>query len=162
MKMLNSILMFSIMLLLGACGENRSGEAEEEAMVAETQYQDADEAMAEWKQAWDSNDPLQIMSRTADDVVLVLNGSEVPQDSIRSFLQESGSAMRDLQMNSLEKNSTDRLAYDTGTFSHGYNNDTVTYNGSYTFIWERIENEPTWLVKVMNISGVHPEMPENQ
>ena len=155
MKMIRLVPLFALLLVFSGCGENqaKTGEAE----IAEEEYQDPEEAMGEWEAAWNSNDPQQLFSRTAEDAVLVLNGVEVAQDSIQSFLQNSGSAMSDLQMQSLGRNSTERMAYDTGTYSHGYINDTTTYQGTYTFVWEREENDPGWKVKVMNISNVHPE-----
>lgn len=163
MKRLNYFLVFPLLLLILACGENKPKDPEV-IEVREQTFQDPEEAMKEWGDAWNSNDPRQIISRTAEDAVLVLNGEEVSKDSIRSFIENAGSAMADLQMNSLDRNSSDRMAYDTGTYTHGYTNDTTTYRGTYTFIWEREGNDPGWQVKVMNISNVHPDygITENQ
>ena len=60
--------------------------------------------------------------------------------------------MKDLEMRSLKKGSTDHLAYDTGVYTHSYTTDTTKYQGSYTFIWERTDDDSEWKVKAMNIS----------
>lgn len=153
MKVLRPFTMFSLMLLFVACGETKNSEENEELEEAEVEYQDPEMAMGEWNDAWSSNDPQKIFDETADDVLVVLNGTEVPADSVQGFIEESGAAMKDLNMQSLAKGSTDKMAYDTGTYTHQYNNsDTTRYEGTYTFIWERQDDEADWKVTVMNIS----------
>ena len=156
MKMLNLFALFSLLLLL-SCGEKESRDAEMEDMTAVPQeFQDPDEAIENWAAAWNSNEPERIQSLTAPDVVVVIDGYEMPKDSIDSFI-ESGSVMKDLVMRSLKKGSTDNIAYDTGTYSHTYTTDTTQYKGSYTFIWERANDENEWKVKAINISNLQPE-----
>ncbi len=155
MKTLKLIPLMSLIFLLISCEEKR--EEERVKMEAETQqdFQDPDEAMTNWHNAWNSQDPQQIESLAASDAVLVLDGREVPADSISGFYQEGGSAMKDLQLRSLKKGSTDHFAYDTGVYNHTYENDTARYEGSYTFIWERTDDENEWKVKAMNISNIN-------
>ncbi|UJH90381.1 hypothetical protein LZ575_16285 [Antarcticibacterium sp. 1MA-6-2] len=112
MKIYKTLSFFAFSLLFIACGENKPKDPEV-IEVKEQEFQDPEEAMVEWGEAWNSNDPRQIVARTAEDAVLVLNGTEVPKDSIRTFLENAGSDMADLKMNSLNKNSSDRMAYDT-------------------------------------------------
>lgn len=146
------LLGFFLMLLFVSCGENKNTEEKEVMEEAEMDYQDPELAMGEWSEAWNSNDPQKIFDETADDVVLVMNGNEVPTDSIRGFLEYSGTAMQDLNMQSLSKGTGDKVAYDIGTFTHKFENDSTQYEGSYTFIWERMDDEADWKVTVMNIS----------
>ncbi|MGM0933156.1 MAG: hypothetical protein ACQEWD_06905 [Bacteroidota bacterium] len=94
---------------------------------------------------------------TADDAVLVLNGNEFPQDSLRGWIDAATSAMQDLELRTVKKEVTDYVAYDTGIYSHTYTDDTTQYAGSYTFIWERSDEENDWKVKVMNIAEAQPE-----
>lgn len=146
----------SLLFLLGACGENREAEnteAETET-VTEQEFQDPEEARKAWSDAWNTRNTQQIQALAASDAVLVLNGREVPPDSLPGFYEGAGSVMDDLDLRSLKKGSTDHIAYDTGVYDHTYVNDTTRYEGSYTFIWERGDDENEWKVKAMNLSDV--------
>lgn len=159
MKMFNLFSFFSILLFVASCGDKEERTVElDDTVATEMEYQDPDEAVENWATVWNSNDPAQIQAHTAEDVVVVLNGTELPKDSIGAFIQASGTAMKDLKMISLKKGSSENIAYDTGTYSHTYSTDSTTqYRGSYTFIWERSNDENEWKVKAMNISNVQPE-----
>ncbi len=158
MKALNLFSFFSLLLLLASCGEKEGREVEmDDTLATEQEFQDPDEAMSNWHNAWNSQDPQQIQALAASDAVLVLNGREVPTDSIPGFFQDAGSAVKDLQLRSLKKGSTDNLAYDTGVYNHIYVNDTTQFQGTYTFIWERDDDEDEWKVKAMNIANLNPE-----
>lgn len=159
MKMFKLFSIFSILLMFISCGEkeDRSMEMDDTAET-DMEFQDPDEAIENWTMAWNSNDPSQIQGLTADDVVLVVDGHEMPKDSIASFIQEGGSIIKNLETKSLKKGSTETIAYDTGTFTHTYTTDsTQQYQGSYTFIWERSNEDNDWKVKAMNISNARPE-----
>ena len=157
MKMPNLFALFSLLLLI-SCGEKESRDVEMEDMTAVPQeFQDPDEAIENWAAAWNSNEPENINSLLAQDVVVVLNGYEMPKDSIGGFIEGAGSEMKDLEMRSLKRGSTENMAYDTGTYTHTYTTDTTQYQGSYTFIWERANDENEWKVKAINISDVQPE-----
>ena len=152
MKTLKLIPLMLLGFLLGACGEKREVDDSDKMETTQQEFQDPEEAMTNWNNAWNTQDPQQIQALTASDAVLVLNGNEVPADSIPGFYQAAGSTMKDLQLRSLKKGITDHMAYDTGTYNHRYTNDTTHYQGSYTFIWERTEDESEWKVKAMNIT----------
>lgn len=141
-----------LVFLLGACGEKREADDSDTMETTQQVFQDPEEAMTKWNNAWNSQDPQQIQILTASDAVLVLNGNEVSADSIPGFYQAAGSTMKDLQLRSLKKGISDYMAYDTGTYNHSYTNDTTSYKGSYTFIWERTADESEWKVKAMNIT----------
>lgn len=159
MKMLNLFSFFSLLLLLASCGEKESQQVEaDDTLATQQEFQDPDEAIENWTNAWNSNDPTQIQAQTADDVVVVIDGQEMPKDSIPGFIEEGGTMMKDLQVMSLKKGSTDNIAYDTGTFTHTTTTDTTQqHQGTYTFIWERTDDENEWKVKAMNIANVYPE-----
>lgn len=143
-----------LVFFLGSCGENREAEEMETEVEMEQEVQDPEEAMTNWKDAWNSQDPQQIEEQAASDAVLVLNGAEVPTDSLPGFYEGAGTSMEDLELRSLKKGSTDHMAYDTGIYTHTYVNDTTRHEGSYTFIWERADDENEWKVTAMNISDV--------
>ncbi|MDR9457864.1 MAG: nuclear transport factor 2 family protein [Salegentibacter sp.] len=130
---------------------------EEENLVTTKEVPDANEVIEGWGDAWNSNDPAQVRAMTADDAILVLNGNEFPQDSLRGWIDAATSAMQDLELRTVKKEVTDYVAYDTGIYSHTYTDDTTQYAGSYTFIWERSDEENDWKVKVMNIAEAQPE-----
>ena len=156
MKKLNFLSLFVLLLLIGACEQSMTREGEEQPIVPEEEqeeFEDPEVVMRDWEEAWTGNNVEELRNQTADDAVLVLNGREVVQDSITAFLEGAGAVMKDLQMQSLGSGSTDRMVYDTGTYQHTYTDDTTTYRGSYTFIWERPEGEQEWQVAIMNISG---------
>jgi len=154
MKTLKLIPLMFLVFLLGVCGEKREVDDSEQMETTQQEFQDPEEAMTNWNKAWNTQDPQQIQALTALDAVLVLNGNEVTADSIPGFYQAAGSTIKDLQLRSLKKGVTDYMAYDTGTYNHSNTNDTTRYEGSYTFIWERTENESEWKVKAMNITDV--------
>ena len=163
MKKLNFLSLFVLLLLIGACEQSMNREGEEQPIVpeeAQEDFEDPEDAMRDWEEAWTTNNVEELQNQTADDAVLVLNGQEVMRDSITGFLEGAGAQMKDLQMQSLGSGSTDRMAYDTGTYVHRYQNDTTTHRGSYTFVWERPEGEQEWQIAVMNISDEHH--PEEQ
>lgn len=114
MKTLKLNPLLSLLFLLGAFGENREAEKTETEAVTEQEFQDPEDAMTSWNKAWNSGDPKQIEGLAASDAVLVLNGREVPVDSIPGFYQDAGSVIKDLELRSLKEGSTDQVAYDTG------------------------------------------------
>lgn len=159
MRVLNLFSFFSILFLLVSCGEKEDRTVEvDETVATQVEFQDPNEAIDNWTVAWNSNDPSQIQALTADDAVVVIDGHEMPKDSIASFIQEGGSIMKNLKTTSLKKGSNENFAYDTGTYTHTYTTDTTQqYQGSYTFIWERTNDESEWRVKAMNITNAQPE-----
>ncbi len=61
--------------------------------------------------------------------------------------------MRDLQLEAIEKNILNNVAYEVGTFDHGtMENDSLRFAGTYTFIYEKPEGSEQWKVKVLNIN----------
>ena len=157
MKLLR-ILPFLALLLLWSCGDQNQ-EAEEEVIVEEEMV-NPEEVVAQWEEAWTSNDPQKVKDLMAGDVVLVMNGSQYPKDSIASWTDMAGTGMKDLKMNSLQKGSSDAIIYESGIFSHGiHENDTLHMQGTYTFIWEKAEGSEDWKVTLMDISD-QDEMPQ--
>lgn len=159
MRTLKLFSFFTLFIFLYSCGEteNREAEMEEEDMVTTQEVPDADEAIEGWGDAWNSNDPEQVRAMTADDAILVLNGQEFPQDSVGVWIDEATSVMEDLELRTIRKETTDDVAYATGIYTHSYTEDTTQYAGSYTFIWERSDEENDWKVKVMNIAEAQPQ-----
>lgn len=159
MKTFKLLFVLSLFVFLSSCRENEKEITEnaENELVTGQEVPNSDEVIENWNNAWSSNDTAQVRAMTADDAVLVLNGREFPQDSLDAWVQAAGAVMKDLQMQSLKKGSTENMAYDTGTYSHTYTTDTTQYAGSYTFIWERSNDENEWKVKAMNISETQPQ-----
>lgn len=158
MKLIKLMPLLALFMIFGSCENNRNTEAEE--VVVEEEVEDPNEVFTMWTDAWNSGDAQLVRSMVADDAVLVMNGSEVSQDSIASWIDESAGAMKDLRQTSLQKNNSGTMAYDTGNFSHGVKgNDTLQYKGTYTFIYERPEGTDQWKAVVMDITD---EPAENQ
>ncbi len=158
MKLLK-IFPFLALLLLSSCGDKDNENEMEEEVVVEEEAVNPDEVISQWEDAWNSNEPQSVKDLMADDVVLVTNGSEYPKDSIASWTDMAGSQMKGLKMNSLQKGSSDGIIYDSGTFSHSIKeNDTLQYQGTYTFIWEKKDDSPDWEVTVMHISDLDEDM----
>ncbi|NJW53056.1 YybH family protein [Salinimicrobium oceani] len=144
-------LLVLMVFIFGACEENRNTTTE----VENRDDMEQDEVINQWSEAWNSNNLDSIRNMTANDAVLLLNGQEVSRDSIGAWMEASAAGMRDLNMNSLYKGSRSNVAYDSGTFTHSFEGDSINtnYQGSYTFIWEREDGEDgNWKVKVMNIA----------
>lgn len=152
MKMYRLLPFLSLLLILGACQDKEREEPETENMETQEEYTDPDQVIADWSEAWNSNDPQRVDDMIADDAVLVLDGNEVQQDSISAWMERTSTFMKDLNMRSQKKGTGDRMAYDVGSYTHTYTNDSTQYKGYYTFIWERDGSD--WQVKVMNISDV--------
>lgn len=143
---------FLALIVFWSCQDQKE-EAEQEEVVVEEEVVNPDELVAQWKDAWSSNEPQNVKDMMADDVVLVLNGSQFPKDSIAPWTDAAGSSMKDLQMKALQKGHSNTIVFESGTFSHGAReNDTLSFRGTYTFIWEKPEAGDEWKVTVMDIS----------
>jgi ketosteroid isomerase-like protein len=152
MKPIKFLPFLSLLFLLGACNDNeRTEEAGEE--VAAEEATSPNKVIARWSDAWSNNDTEVLQEMTAEDVVLLMNGREVPHDSIRPWMVYNASSVENLQSESLFKGSQGDVAYDSGTFRHNFAEDTLDYRGSYTFIWEREEANNQWKVKVMHLAA---------
>lgn len=162
MKLLNLVPVLALFFIFGACND-RTGTAENETVVTEEEMEDPDAVFTAWNDAWNSGSAEEILNMTADDAVLVMNGTEVSRDSISAWINESSAVMQDLELNAIQKNNFNNVAYETGNFDHGLKeNDTLRFAGTYTFIYEKPEGENQWKVKVMNITDrvEEEEMPD--
>lgn len=160
MKLTKLLTFIALLLLFGACGDNKTEEVEQDDMVVEeTDMWDANKAMTDWRDAWNKNDAEALESVTADDVTLLINGKSHTQDSVSSWIQNSSSWMKDLKTTSVMKNKGDHIAYEAGTYMHGTKeNDSLQMSGTYTVIWER-EDDNEWAIKVMDISPATDSIP---
>lgn len=152
MKMYKLLPFLGLLLILGACQDKEREEPETENMETEEEFTDPDQVIADWSDAWNSNDPQQVDEMIADDAVLILDGKEVQQDSMTAWMERTSTYMKNLNMRSQKKGTGEMMAYDAGSYTHTYTNDSTQYKGFYTFIWERDGSE--WQVKVLNISDV--------
>lgn len=156
MKLIKLMPLLALFMIFGSC-ENNEKEAEE-VVAEEEAVVDEDEVFTLWTDAWNSGNAQNVRTMIADDAVLVLNGREVPRDSLSAWIDESAGAMKDLRQTTLQKNNSGTMAYDTGTFSHGIQgNDTLQYSGTYTFVFERPEGSDQWQAVVMDISDATAE-----
>jgi ketosteroid isomerase-like protein len=158
MKMYKLLPFLGLLLILGSCQDREREEAEEDEMVMEeTDDWDADEAMTDWRDAWNKNDAQSLEAATADDVVLMFNGKAHQQDSVTSWIQNSSSWMKNLRTTPVMKNKGVDFAYESGTYTHvTTENDTMQMKGTYTVIWERSGDQNEWSIKLMDVT---PEMP---
>lgn len=152
------------LLMIIACNNNRK-EPKNDQMVAETDMWQPDEGMKDWIDAWNKNDAQSLKDVTADDAVLLMDGTEVSSDSISAWIDNNSAVMKDLKTKALLENSSDKIAYQSGTYNHHLNNnDTLQYSGSYTVIWEKMEAKPNdttqhnmWKIKLMDIATQHKD-----
>ena len=152
MKMYRLLPLLALLLVFGACQDREREVVEEQEMMNEDTW-DSDEAMANWRDAWNQNDAQTLEAATADDAVLFLDGKTHRQDSLSAWIENSASMMRNLRTTSVMKNRADDFAYEAGTYTHATTeNDTLQMGGTYTVIWERNGNQNEWSIKLMDIS----------
>ncbi len=87
MKIIRSISLLALLMIFGACENNRNIEPEE--VVVQPEMDDPDMVFTEWEDAWNSGNAGNILRMTADDAVLVMNGTEVSRDSVASWIEGS-------------------------------------------------------------------------
>ena len=140
------------LLIFGACQDREREVAEDEEVMVQDDW-DADQAMKDWRDAWNQNDAQSLEGVTADDVVLFFNGKVHRQDSVSDWIQSSASWMKNLRTTTVMKNKAENFAYEAGTYTHATTeNDTLQMGGTYTVIWERNGDQNEWSIKLMNIS----------
>ena len=140
------------LLIFGACQDREREVAEDEEVMVQDDW-DADQAMTDWRDAWNQNDAQSLEGVTADDAVLFFNGKVRRQDSVSAWIQNSASWMKNLRTTTVMKNKAENFAYEAGTYTHATTeNDTLQMGGTYTVIWERNGDQNEWSIKLMNIS----------
>ena len=152
MKLLKFLPLLAV-LILSSCQEKK--EADDMAETAE--IRDPSEANAQWIDAWNRNNPKELDTLTSEDAVLYIQGQNMRVDSIRSWYNNAAPMMKDLKTRAEVEYSTNDIAYQAGTYSHGIKNDSLntTYEGTYTFIWKKMDND--WKMQVMNITDKEPD-----
>ncbi len=157
MKVLKLIPLFTL-LIFAACDNSNREANDQEGMADEANYTNPGEMNRNWIAAWNTNQPDSLEAMTADDAVLMIEGGKMyNRDSISSWYKNGAAMMRDLKTNAEAQNSDDHFAYEAGTYSHGYKNDSTNtkYEGTYVVIWER--DSLDWQVKVMSITDKTPD-----
>ena len=155
MKLLKFLPLLAL-LFLNSCEEKKETD-DMDAMAEQAEVQDPADVNKEWIDSWNRNDVATLDSLTAQDAVLYMQGTHMNADSIRAWYKASAPMMKDLQTKSERSFSGKDLAYDAGTYKHGVKGDTMgtTYEGSYTFIWKRADND--WKLQVLNITDIIPD-----
>lgn len=147
MKTLKILLLPALFTIL-ACQENTTTTTAETATTAA----DPDQLLQRWDEAWNQNNIDSLQNLLADDAVLLMEGEEYSTSEINDWMRENSQAMRDLKTEAKVKRSTGDVAYQAGTYSHGLKeNDTLEFNGTFTFVWER-QNDDEWKVRLMDIN----------
>lgn len=147
MKTLKIFLLPALLTIL-ACQENTTTTTAETA----TRAADPDQLLQRWDEAWNQNNIDSLQNLLADDAVLLMEGEEYSTSDINDWMRENSQAMRDLKTEAKVKRSTGDVAYQAGTYSHGLKeNDTLEFNGTFTFVWER-QNDDEWKVRLMDIN----------
>lgn len=163
MKILKTFSLFALMLLLiAACEEKRETSAEAEMVTAEVS--DPEEAMNDWREAWNANDAQRLKDHTADDAVLLMYGRDL-SGNLNSWMDTTASWMQDLRTSALKTEKGENFAWETGTYTHGtLRNDTLQMNGTYTVIWERADegDDADWKIRLIDISPEEEPMEEQQ
>lgn len=163
MKMNKLFTLLALLMVFASCNDaNR----ENEAAMTEEEMWDPDESMDSWIDSWNKNDAQSLKDVTSSDAVLLLDGVEVSSDSIDSWFDNSSAMMKNLTTNSLIKNSSKNIAYQSGTYRHQVKeNDTMEFSGTYTVIWEKEESgmssdtaaaQNNWKIKLMDIAEERP------
>ncbi|GAA4308671.1 hypothetical protein GCM10023115_36710 [Pontixanthobacter gangjinensis] len=149
MKLINCLPLLLLILTI-SCADQKEAEDKEE--IAEADIRKPAEANAQWVDAWNRNNPKELDTLTANDAVLYMEGQQMNADSIRSWYNNAAPMMKDLKTNAQVEYATGDIAYEAGTYSHGIKNDSLntTYEGTYTFIWKKSNND--WKLQVMNIT----------
>lgn len=169
MKMYTLLPLLALLLTIASCQDREREVADEDDIMAEeADTWNVDQAMTNWRDAWNQNDAQSLEAATADDAVLFLNGKAQREDSVSVWIENSSSWMKDLRTTSVMKNKTGNVAYEAGTYTHSSTeNDTMQASGTYTVIWERSGDQSDWAIKLMDISpqnqmdtltGQNPEM----
>lgn len=151
MKLLKFLPLIAL-LFLSSCEDKKEADDMDE-MAGQAEIRDPSEANAQWVDAWNRNNPQELDTLTAEDAILYMEGNTMNKDSIRSWYNEAAPMMNNLRTNSEVKYSGKDVAYEAGTYEFGVKNDTMNniYEGTYTLIWKRMDND--WKVQVMNING---------
>lgn len=152
MKISHLISLGICLLFWVACQDRETNERQEEK-IPEDNW-NADDAMMQWRNAWNDNDADALEAVTADDAVLFMNGKVHREDSISNWIKNSSSWMADLNTSTIAKKKGTDFAYEAGSYTHKTTeNDTTEMSGTYTVVWERTANQK-WRIKVMDISPV--------
>ncbi|MGA9326930.1 MAG: hypothetical protein WCE57_14405 [Salegentibacter sp.] len=161
MKLLKLFSLLALLMIF-ACNNNQK---ESDMTTAEADMWNPDEGMKDWIDSWNNNDAQGLKDVTADDAVLLMDGTEVSSDSIDAWIDNNSAVMKDLKSKTLVENSSDNIAYQSGTYNHNLNNnDSIHYAGSYTVIWEKMEGNSSdttqhnmWKIKLMDIATEHQD-----
>ena len=131
-------------------------------LTQQAEVRDPAEANKQWIDAYNRNNQKELDTLTSTDAVLYLQGQNMNADSIRSWYNTAAPMMKDLKTNPEVEYSNTEVAYEAGTYMHGIKNDSTntTYEGTYTFIWKRMDND--WKLQVLNITGKEPEGSANE
>lgn len=153
MKLLKFLPVFAV-LLFSSCNE---GKKETVETTEQAEVRAPSEANKQWIDAWNRNNPQELDTLTSKDAVLFMQGQSMNADSIRSWYNNAAPMMKNLRTNVKVEYTTNDIAYEAGTYSHGIKNDSLntTYEGTYTFIWKKANND--WKMQVMNITDKEPD-----
>ncbi|MCB7481646.1 YybH family protein [Christiangramia sediminis] len=151
MKVFKLLPIFAL-LLFSSCDEEKKETDDMDDMAEQADLRDPSEANKQWIAAWNRNNPQELDTLTSKDAVLYMQGQSMSADSIRSWYKNAAPMMKDLKTTPEVEYSGDEVAYEAGTYMHGIKNDSTnaSYQGSYTFIWKKMNND--WKLQVMNIT----------
>ena len=152
MKLLKLLPVFALLLFV-RCGDHEKETDDMDDMAQQAEVRDPADANKQWIDAWNRNNPQELDTLTSADAVLYMEGETMNTDSIRSWYNNVAPMMKDLKTSPEVEYSNEEVAYEAGTYSHGIKNDSLegTYEGTYTFIWKKMDND--WKIQVMNIAG---------
>ncbi|MFV8225144.1 YybH family protein [Christiangramia aquimixticola] len=144
------------LFLLSSCDDKKETKDHDE-MAQEVEVQDPAEVNKAWIDGWNKNNAASLDSLTARDAVLYMQGNFVEADSLRAWYKMAAPQMKNLRTSPKNSYTGKDLAYESGTYEHHMQNDSLqnTYNGAYTLIWKKKDNN--WKLQVINITDSTPD-----
>jgi ketosteroid isomerase-like protein len=102
---------------------------------------DTDMLLQHWNNAWNQNDVEFLQASLAENAHLFLHGQSLPSEVLHQWLSENSALLINLQTDIIKTNKTSDVVYQAGTYTHGIQgNDGPERSGTFTFIWERQQN----------------------
>ncbi|CAL68017.1 nuclear transport factor 2 family protein [Christiangramia forsetii] len=152
MKLLKFLPLFAL-LFIYSCNDAEKKETDDmDDMAEQAEIRDPAESNKQWIDSWNSNDVATLDSLTSSSAVLYMEGGSMSSDSIRAWYKNAAPMMKALKTQPEANYSGKDIAYEAGTYSYQIKGDSLnnTYNGAYTLIWKKTNND--WKLQVMNIT----------
>jgi ketosteroid isomerase-like protein len=127
--------------------------------VEESEPANTPELLQQWNNAWNQNDVEFLQASLAENAHLFLHGQSLPSEVLHQWLSENSALLINLQTDIIKTNKTSDVVYQAGTYTHGIQgSDGPERSGTFTFIWERQQNN-SMKIALIDITERHdPEV----